>query len=308
MYELIKRVYRKVKTAKHKGIDNVYQADYELIGSPKVSIIIPNKDHLELLKPCVESILKKTTYSNYEIVIVENNSVKEETFEYYNQQEDFNKVRIIYYPGKGFNYHKIINYGVRSCSSEYIVQLNNDIKLITPNWLELMLGLAQRGDVGAVGAKLYFPDKRVQHAGGVLTPNEWLCCSHIFTHAPQGTVKGVQDISECERLVRKVTWVTGACLLSSKEIYEQVGCMDEDFEVVFGDVDFCMKIRAIGKYILYHPLVEMIHDECSTRGFVETTEDQAVFTKDRELFIKKWQKELTSGDPYYPNYRSQKSL
>jgi len=276
------------------NLDGIYRVDYELTGSPKVSILIPNRNKIELLKPCIESILKLTTYENFEIVIVENNSTKDETFNYYDELQKSDKIRVLHYSGdKEFNYQKIMNFGVKNCTSDYILQLNNDIILITPTWLELMLGFAQREDVGAVSAKLYYPDMSVQHAGGVFVEGRNVC-DHIYRHMP----KYAGGYMHRDLLIQNVSWATGACLLSRRDIYEQIGFMNEDYEVAFGDVDFCMEIRKAGKLIVYNPYVELFHYEAKTRGFDLTEEMIMKFYDEEEIFINKWKSELERGDPY----------
>jgi len=253
---------------------------YDVIGSPFVSIIIPNKDHMTTLKTCVDTVLERSTYANYEIVIVENNSEKEETFTYYRELEKHAKIRVLYYPEKGFNYSKLINFGVRNCSSDYIVQLNNDTEVITPNWLELMLGFAQRPDVGAVGAKLLFTDGNIQHAGMGASSDSLF---HI--------------LSSCH--IMNYTAVTGACVMSRMKLYNVVGYMEDAFPVDFGDVDFCFKLRDKGFLIVYNPLVELYHHESLTRGGPnDTPEKLALFIKDRDAFFERWSDKICI-DPYY---------
>jgi len=266
----------------------------EVLGTPMVSIIIPNKDSVELLRNCIETIIRLTTYSNYEIVVIENNSENNETFVYYSEIEALPQVRVIYYPQSGFNYYKIINFGVKNCEADFILQLNNDTLLLTPDWLELMLGYAGRDDVGAVGVKLLYPDKSIQHVGGILHPDERLC-SHVYAKMPGHTAGYMNRAS----IIQNVSWVTGACMMSRREIYEQVGFMDEDFAVNLGDLDFCMRIRALGKLIVLNPFVQLIHLEGKTRGFHETPEKAEMYRKEVELFRRKWAKELEKDDPYY---------
>lgn len=149
----LKRQGIEAKVIHGRDLKGTYEVQYEILGTPSVSIIIPNKDNVKLLKKCISSILELTTYKNYEIVIVENNSTNKKTFEYYKEIEQNEKVRILTYKEKGFNYSKIINYGVQNCKSDFIVQLNNDTKLLTPTWLEKFIGFAQREEVGAVRSK-----------------------------------------------------------------------------------------------------------------------------------------------------------
>jgi len=275
------------------GDEGIYRVDYELVGKPKVSILIPNKDNLELLKPCIDSIKKLTSYDNYEIVIIENNSADDETFSYYKELEESNVAKILYYPEKVFNYQKIMNFAVDNCDTDYIMQLNNDMELLTPNWLELMLGFAQRSDVGAVSGRLYYPDMSLQHAGGILTQDEQPA-DHIFKHMP----KYAQGYAHREIMIQNMSWVTGACLLCSKDSYKQAGLMTEEFTVDFGDVDFCMKLQAINKSIIYHPFVEFIHHDGATRGYDKTLEELLAYEEAKGLFVSKWQEALERGDPY----------
>lgn len=292
--EHLKRVGLKGKVTPGGDIPGVYEIQYDVIGNPKVSIIIPNKDGIKILKTCINSILTKTTYNNYEIVIVENNSEKDETFKYYEEIEKNPKVRVVKYPNKGFNYSAIINYGVKNCDSEFVMQLNNDTELITPNWLEKFIGYAQREDVGAVGARLYYADKSIQHAGmaygiGGLVAN-------LYTKTPYG----LHAYFGRECLTANVSGVTGACLFSRREIYEEVGYMEEEkFKVAFNDADFCMKIREKGYLIVYNPYIELMHYESKTRGYEDTPEKKERFEGECNRFREAWKETLSKGDPYY---------
>lgn len=271
----------------------VYEVQYEVAGEPKVSILIPNKDSVKLLKNCINSILNLTTYKNYEIIIIENNSEKKETFEYYENIQKIENVKVLKYPEKGFNYSKIINYGVKNCDGEFIMQLNSDTKLLTPNWLEKFIGFASREDVGAVGARLYYKDKSIQHAGiGI-----GICglAANLFVNTP----KSVHAYFGREATTRNVSAVTGACLFSKKSIYEEIGYMDEEnFAVAFNDVDFCLKIREKGYLIVYNPYIELMHYESKTRGYENTPEKKERFEKECNGFRNKWRKVLDKGDPY----------
>ncbi len=284
----------KAKVTHGGDIPGVYEVEYEVIGNPKVTIIIPNKDSIKLLKNCINSILKLTTYNNYEILIVENNSTEEKTFEYYKELEKSEKIRVIEYKEKGFNYSKIINFGVKNCEgSEFVVQLNSDTELLTPNWLEKFIGYAQRKDVGAVGARLYYEDKSIQHAGiGI-----GICdlAANLLTNTP----KNFHAYFGRECLPQNLSAVTGACLFSRRSIYEEVGYMDEEnFAVAFNDVDFCLKIRQAGYLIVYNPYIEFMHYESKTRGYEDTPEKKARFERESNNFKTKWRKVLDAGDPY----------
>lgn len=288
----IKRVGLK-GTVTHGNTLGTYKIDYELTDKPKVSIVIPNKDYISTLKVCLKSIKKLTTYDNYEIIIVENNSEEEKTFEYYKGIDGKDNIKVVYYPEKGFNYSKIINFGVKNSTGEYIVQLNNDVELLTPNWLEEMLGFAQREDVGAVGVELFYPDKTIQHAGIIIGIGG--VAGHVFKNIP----KGMHGYFSKDAMVQNLSAVTAACIMTPKSIYDEVGYMDEKFKVAFNDVDFCLKIREKGKLIVYNPYVQFIHYESKSRGFEDTPEKQARFKTEIDRFHEKWQEFLDKGDPYY---------
>jgi len=264
-----------------KRKNEIYYPIYNIIGNPSVSIIIPNKDFISTLKVCIDSILLLSTYKNYEILIVENNSENEETFIYYRELEKHPKIRVIYYPEKGFNYSKLINFGVKNCSSDYIVQLNNDTEIITPNWLELMLGLAQRPDIGAVGVKLLYPDGSIQHAGIYLDSSGWF---YLIKNNFSG--------------IRNYIALIGACVMSKKEVYEKISYMDENFSVSHGDVDFCLALREIGLYSVFTPLVELKHYEGKTRGYDNTPEKINIQFLEWLLLCKKWTNVINAGDPF----------
>ena len=199
-----------------QDIPGVYKINYDIKGEPKVSILIPNKDGLKYLKPCINSILKLTTYKNYEIVIIENNSENKSTFKYYEKLKENPRIKVLYSTEKEFNYSKIINYGVENTSGEYVLQLNNDTRVITRNWLELFIGYAQQEKIGAVGARLYYKDKSIQHAGIAIgiagTAGALLVNLEYGKHAYYGF----------EAITRNVSAVTGACLFARRSIYEEV--------------------------------------------------------------------------------------
>lgn len=272
-------------------VPSMYKIEYEIIGEPLISIIIPNKDHIDDLEKCLISIKEKTTYLNYEIIIVENNSEEKETFKFYEKIENDN-VKIAYFQG-GFNYSAINNFGFEQAKGEYMLLLNNDVEIISNAWLEEMLMYCQRNDVGAVGAKLYYPDNTIQHAGlglGLLT-----LAGHYHRNFPK------EHPGYMGRLIyaQDVTGVTAACLMVKKSVYEEVHGLDETFEVAFNDVDFCMKIRQKGYLIVFTPFAELYHYESKSRGLDSSPEKRKRFEGEVERFLKKWDKEIKSGDPYY---------
>lgn len=297
-------------------IEGIYRIDYKVKGNPKVSIIIPNKDGKEILAVCINSILEKTTYNNYEIVVVENNSENDEIFEYYKELIKNEKIKVVNYnTGKiikdeseasleytnnnrikvkpGFNYSAVINCGVRNADGEYVIQLNNDTELITANWIELILGFLQRPDVGALGAKLYFPDETIQHAGIIVGIGG--IAGNRFKSIP----KSGHGYFAKESMIENLSAVTGACLATPKSIYEEVGWMDENLAVAFNDVDFCLKIREKGYLVVYNPFVEFWHYESKSRGQENTPEKIKRFQGEICTFERRWPEILDSGDPYY---------
>ena len=270
-----------------------YKVNYKIIGNPKVSIIIPNKDYVSTLKTCLKSITELTTYKNYEIIIVENNSTEKSTFRYYKKIEQNEKIKVIYFPEKEFNYSKIINFGVKHSKGDYIIQLNNDTKIITPNWIEEMLGFAQRKDVGAVGVRLIYPDKSIQHVGIIIGMGG--IAGHVF----KGLPNKVNAYFAKDTLIQNLSAVTAACIMNPRYIYDEVGFMDEKFKVAFNDVDFCLKIREKGKLIVMNPFVQLFHYESKSRGYEDTPEKKARFNSEIERFKEKWPDILKNGDPYY---------
>ena len=284
-------------TVEHGASLGTYRIRYEFEGNPKVSIVIPNKDEKKTLQTCIKSILEKTTYNNYEIVIVENNSETKEIFDYYEKLQKNEKIKIVKYEEQGFNYSKIINLGVRNSDGEYIVQLNNDTEIETGDWLEDMLGFASREDVGAVGCKLFYPDNTIQHAGIVFGVDR------VATHLFRGLSRHLHGYFARESTIQDFSAVTAACIMSKKAIYEEVGYMDEDMPVAFNDLDFCLKIRKTGKLIVYDPFVTLKHYESKTRGYEDTPEKIERFEKEITKFQNKWKEIYEKGDPYYnPNF------
>jgi GT2 family glycosyltransferase len=297
-------------------IDGIYRTDYKVIGNPKVSVVIPNKDGNDILKVCIDSLLEKTTYSNYEIVVVENNSENDTIFEYYKEIIKNEKVRVVNYnTGEeiksdeecsleytkkhkrevkpGFNYSAIINFGVRNSTGEYVVQLNNDTELITPNWLELMLGFCQRKDVGGVGVKLYYPDETIQHAGIIVGLGG--IAGNRFKSIP----KDGHGYFANESMIQNLSAVTAACMMNPRSVYDEVGFMNEDLAVAFNDVDFCLKVREKGYLIVYNPYVEFWHYESKSRGQENTPAKIRRFQGEMETFANRWRDFLDEGDPYY---------
>ena len=259
---LRKHGYEHFKITSTRAFETIFKISYQIIGNPKISIVIANKDHEADLRRCLASILKIPTYDNYEVIVVENNSETTEIWKYYEELKDNERVKIVTYQG-GFNYSAVNNLGVKAAEGEYILLLNNDTQVITVNWMEELLMYAQRQDVGAVGAKLYYGDKTIQHAGVVLGLGAHRTAGH--SHYMQHR----ENLGYMGRLcyAQNVSAVTGACLLVSKELFEKAGGLDESFAVSLNDVDFCIKLREMGYLNVFTPFAELYHYEFgSPRG------------------------------------------
>ena len=263
---------------------------------PLISIIVPNKDHIDDLKRCMNAIDSKSTYKNYEYVIVENNSTDPATFQYYKDLEKENpKARVVYWDGP-FNFSAINNFGAKYARGEYFLLLNNDTEIINPDCLEELLGYCMRSDVGGVGARLYYEDDTIQHAGVVIGFGG--IAGHCFVMQPRGTT------GYCHRIIcaQDYSAVTAACMMVKKEAFEKVGGLSEDLAVAFNDIDFCLKLRKAGYLIVYNPYAELYHYESKSRGLEDTPEKVARFNREMAVFEKKWPEILRDGDPYYnPN-------
>lgn len=276
------------------GLPTTYRVRYELIQPiPKVSIIIPNYEHLNDLSKCINSIIEKTTYPNYEIVIVENNSKSSKIFDYYTElKSNHTNIKVIVRDGE-FNWSALNNFGIENSSGDYALLLNNDTEVISPDWINEMMMFAQRSDVGIVGAMLYYPDDTIQHAGVIVG------LGGVAAHAFIGSVRG--EYGYMGRLVyaQDMTAVTGACMLVKKAVWEQVDGFDEELSNNYNDIDFCLRVRKADYSVVWTPYAELYHAESRSRGFNETTEKRVKFKKETDHFLAKWQQDLEAGDPYY---------
>ncbi|HIU76969.1 MAG TPA: glycosyltransferase family 2 protein, partial [Candidatus Pelethocola excrementipullorum] len=263
---------------------------------PLISIIIPNKDHIDDLKRTLDAINQKSTYKNYEVIIVENNSEKKETFLYYQQLEATNpKVQVVYWKGE-FNYSEINNYGASFADGEYLLLLNNDTEIINEDCLEELLGYCMRKDVGAVGARLYYEDNTIQHAGVVVGFGG--IAGHCFVQQPRGAT------GYCHRIISAQDYsaVTAACMMVKRKAFEEVNGLSPELAVAFNDIDFCLKLGKAGYLVVYNPYAELYHYESKSRGLDDTPEKIARFNKEIQTFENKWAEILKNGDPYYsPN-------
>ncbi len=258
-----------------------------------VSVNIPNKDHIDDLDTCVQSVLKKSTYPNYEIVIIENNSAEESTFAYYKKlQEQDQRVRVVYWKEE-FNYSKITNFGVAQSKGSYILLLNNDTEVITPDFMEEMLGYCMREDVGICGARLFYFDDTIQHAGVIVGLGG--ICGEGFQGFPKEN-GGYQNRIFCPQ---DYSAVTAACLMTKKSVFEEVGGMDGNLQIAYNDIDYCLKVRDTGRLVVYNPFAMLHHYEYKSRGVENTA---ARYNKEVDLFTARWADLISAGDPYYnPN-------
>lgn len=323
---LKKHGFKHFQITSTRACATIFRIRYQLLGNPKISIVIANKDHAEDLKRCIDSIRSRSTWSNYEIIVVENNSTSQETFDYYTKllgysyKEEAGKrtvcgcdggilknedgsLCIVTYKGD-FNYSAINNLGVSYATGDYILLLNNDTEVITANWMEELLMYAQREDVGAVGAKLYYGDKTIQHAGVVIGLGAHRTAGHTHYRIP------VQNLGYMGRLcyTQDVSAVTGACLMVKKSLYIEVGGLDEGFAVSLNDVDFCLKLRKQNLLNVFTPFAELYHYESISRGLDDAGEKAERYNRESEKFREKWKEDLKKGDPYYnPNFSLDRS-
>jgi GT2 family glycosyltransferase len=326
---LKKHGFKNFSITSTRAFETIFKIRYEIDGNPKISIIIANKDHASDLQRCIDSIINKSTYDNYEIIIVENNSTGVEIKNYYSALLGYSydeavknaKIRtskecdggilrasedgkcagkipvsIVTWKSDGtFNYSSVNNLGAEYADGSYILLLNNDTEVITVNWMEELLMYAQRSDVGAAGAKLYYPDKTIQHAGVVIGLGAHRTAGHTHYKQPR------QNLGYMGRLcyAQNVSAVTGACLLVKKSLYEQAGGLDEGFAISLNDVDFCLKLRKMGLLNVFTPFAELYHHESVSRGLDDNGEKAERYNRESEKFREKWKTMLEAGDPYY---------
>ena len=271
-----------------------YRVKYPVKGKPLVSILIQNKDQVDSLDKCLRSIEERTDYDNYEIIIIENNSTEQKTFDYYNQICN-DKIRVVYWK-KEFNYSAINNFGVDQAKGEYLLLLNNDMEVISRDWMSELLGHCQRPEVGAVGARLYYPDDTVQHAGIIIGIGG--VAGSVFV----GMKRGYTGYMHRAAIQQDLSAVTAACMMIKRPVFEEAGRLEEQLKVAFNDVDLCLKIRKNGYLIVYDPYVELYHYESKTRGAEDTKEKVRRFQSEIEYMRCHWIDILKNGDPAYnPN-------
>ena len=286
-----------------KGVDyGIYHTVFKLQAQPLVSVIIPNKDHTADLDVCVQSLMGKSSYRNLEFIVVENNSREKETFEYYGKMQAMHSNFHVVTWEKGFNYSAINNFGAGFAKGEYLLLLNNDTELINPDSIQEMLGFCQREDVGIAGARLLYEDDTIQHAGVVIG------FGGIAGHTFIGLHKAENSYFHRAMCAQDYSAVTAACLMTKKSVFDAVGGLSEELAVAFNDIDYCMKVRALGKLVVYAPYACFYHYESKSRGLEDTPEKVERFNREVAVFIKKWPDIIRKGDPYYnPNLTLRKS-
>jgi GT2 family glycosyltransferase len=253
------------------GSDTCYDVRYQVEGHPLVDIVIPTRDRVDLLDACITSIIERSTYPTYRITVVDNNSVEDATLRYL-ERKDLN-LHVVHAPGP-FNFSRIVNTGVRASEADYVLLLNNDVLVLTDDWIEALLELGQQSDVGAVGCRLLFPDGSVQHEGIALLP-EYVAANASWPY----------------RVIRNTSAVTAACMLVRRDLYWSIGGFDEEMGVVYNDVDFCLRMGRSGQRVLYTPYAQLEHDESSSRGRFNPTDDI-------DLFFTRWGTPDQLHDPY----------
>lgn len=278
---------------------STYRVKWDIEGDPKVSILIPNKDHTDDLEKCLQSIWKKTTWDNYEVIVIENNSTDPATFAYYEKaKQRYDGLKVVTYPEKGFNFSGINNFGRKAAAGDYLLLLNNDVEVRNGDWLtELLRQCAHKGGAAICGAMLYYPDETLQHAGVITGLGGYAGHSHKYKQ------KGGSGYLFRIATVQDFSAVTGACLLVKASVYDEVGGLDEQFAVAFNDVDFCLRVRDAGCRIAWTPYAELTHYESKSRGGDEKDPAKAArFAAEQQRLYAIHGKENILDDPYYnPN-------
>lgn len=274
------------------GYSGYFRIEYPLPEPPPlVSLLIPTRDRIDLLKQCIDSIIEKTDYPNFEVIVIDNDSQEQESKEYFDNVQSDPRVRVVHYP-QPFNYSAINNFGAQHARGSVFGLLNNDIEVISRSWLNEMVGHALRPEIGVVGAMLYYPNDRIQHAGVILG------IGGVAGHCYVGMERGWPGDKHRGGLAQSLSAVTAACAIVRKSVFEQVNGLDEKLEVAFNDVDFCLRVRREGYRNLWTPFAELYHHESASRGYETTPSKIARFKREESLMKERWGESLRN-DPYY---------
>ena len=279
-----------VKSSKDYPV--IYKVDYDLIEQAMISIIIPNSNSLSDLKNCIDSIFVKSSYSNYEIIIVHYNScLNTDVNDYYKEVEKRGNVHVLNYRGKSINYYSVCNFGASHANGKYILLLHSDTKVISPNWIEEMLMFSQRADVGVVGAKLYYANDTIQHAGICLNPDG----ENLFEYLYKGEMRSEMGYMGKLIYVQNLTAVSAACLMIKKSTFDIYGGFDEELgDEDYSIVDFCLRLRNMGLLTVFTPYAELYHYEKNNKRIISSNHNHQYVR-----FKKRWKAVLEKGDPYY---------
>ena len=274
----------------------IYHIRYEIVRNGKVSIIIPTRNHAKDLRRCVEAILEKTSYEDYEIVVIDNGSDEADAKALLAELPKNAGVKVVPYDVP-FNFSEICNFGASQATGEYLLFLNNDTEVVSSEWLEEMVMFAQRPDVGVVGAKLYYGDGTVQHAGVVLDGKD--TAKHAFLGVPHDH----EGYASRAILAGNFSAVTGACMMMRADVFSKVGGFDETFPVAYNDIDLCLRVRSLGLLVVMTPFAELYHYESRSRGYEDTPEKVRRLMSEGERIRVRWKDVFRAGDPYYnPNF------
>lgn len=273
----------------------LYHVEYLLEEEPFVSIVIPNYEHEDVLKTCIDSLYNVNTYKNFEIIIVENNSKKKSTFDYYEQvQAEHENVKVVTWEGTEFNFSAINNFGAKYAKGQYLLFLNNDTKVIAPEAIREMVGTCSRKNVGIVGAKLLYQDNTIQHAGVVIGFMGY--ARHIMND-----IEGLKDPGYMMRAQVNCDYsaVTAACMMTKKSLFEELDGFDESFKVACNDIDYCLRVRKKNYLVVFNSFAKFYHFESKSRGYENNLEKVNRFNREVEIWQDRWRDILVNGDPYY---------
>lgn len=291
--------FRNFEIKSTRAFETIFEIKYEILHDDMISILIPNCNHLDDLKRCIDSIVSRSTYENYEIIVIENNSTDQAVFDYYKTLEQNDKIKVVTYT-EAFNYAAVNNFGAKYANGKYLLLLNNDTQVMTMNWLESMLMYAQREDVGAVGAKLYYSNYTIQHAGIVIGLGAHRTAGHTHYKINKDNLGYMGRLCYAQN----VSAVTGACLMVKKSLYDELGGLDEQYAVALNDVDFCLRLREKGYLNVFTPFAELFHFESISRGSdIENQKKAERYEAECKIFRARWKELLEKGDPYFnPNF------